>query len=254
MFAVLIVAPFRVIFGFPTYCFSYMYSNVLPHRSGSNENARVGSFGSSSGFPFGAVIALRKFGWTSGMHCSFWRFGCDAPKPRLRGICYLRKQGRPGVQGAGVVHLPENACERCAPKCAEIDAGILALTAPRQLRPRATARILANITGTTPAPAPAAADAGPTSAYLHNNPAYRLAPRHAPRAAGTAAHWHNITVLPLGPCARLRPAQEPLCRRANTTGNRSTRPPAAPASESLRRNDTHRPRVLLRRRAAHSGQ
>ena len=91
---------------------------------------------------------LAKSGWLRGFLGRFWRFSVDAPKPRRPGICYLRNRSAPGVPSAGAGRLRKNACRTCAPKRAVSDAGILALTAPRQLRLRATVRMLVNTTGT----------------------------------------------------------------------------------------------------------
>jgi hypothetical protein len=127
------------------------------------------------------------------------------------------------------------------PKRAASDAGVLALTAARPLRRRATVRMLANTAWHS---LPNARSAGARRSDADEHPWHYARPRSRCADAGpTSGCWQQTLGIPLSPRARYAGART-VAHSPQHPGNRSTRPPAAPAPEPLRRNGPSRPRVL----------
>jgi hypothetical protein len=250
MFAVLIVAPFRVIFKCPTYCFSSMCSDVLPRRSGRNENVRVGGFGTRSGVPSGAVRASRKFGWTRECRAASSDLAPVRRSPRSREYAIYKSRAVPEFGVLALEGCMRTSAEPVRRSLQDLMRGHTGTRYRTPAPPTPDARVLATTPGTH---SRALTPQRTTVRVLANPLAHRSVRARAPPAL-EPLHPIAHHSPPLGPCARLRPAQEPLRRRTNTLAT-------APPARQLRRRPSRCVETVCERRgccdvrrAAHSGQ
>lgn len=146
------------------------------------------------------------------------------------------------MEGACAVQVHQILRRACVPKGAASDVGVLALTAARPLRRRATVRMLAN-TAWHSLPNARSAGARRSDAGEHPRHYVRSCTRCRGRRTDLRTRAHTLGI-PLSPRTRLPPRARTAAYSLQHPGNRPTRPPAAPAPEPLRRNDMRRSRVL----------